>query len=339
MKRLLAILGAVGLTATGSTAVVACSKSSDTTKANDLSKIKSFEAPTAFKANDYTTVKEADVKKALKNSVLIEVQKLVSTATESDYTFGVYNDGSGGEYAPVDVSENSKNVYVKVKAATTTKTDPVLIGETGYIKVTLPAVPDFVKGDLSKVTVIAPAPVEVAEDPSKVTMDEVKDALKDTVLAAVNSVALAADGTDFTYKVSSDDQGVETNPIDLTTESQPVFVKITAKTDNALLEKATNFIKVTLPRFKYDLGLKEIEIEPVEVVRSDSVEAVPKTHVMNSLKDNVLTAVKTVVSTATTTDYKFDIFADALETPYKEVDITTNDPVDRTVYVEITATK
>ncbi|AGM26014.1 spiralin [Spiroplasma syrphidicola EA-1] len=174
MKRLLAILGAVGLTATGSSAVVACNNGSSATS-NDISSIKSITNPALVPAKDEAAVEKAEVVKSIKKNVEQAVQKIAAKAVETtDYTYDVFSDDKGTEYKTVNLTEATADVYVKITAV---KESKLIVGETGYIKVTLPKAGSFVKQEIKD--------VKVADQAIAITVGNVTD-VQDNELAVIN---------------------------------------------------------------------------------------------------------------------------------------------------------
>ncbi|WHQ36478.1 spiralin lipoprotein [Spiroplasma sp. SV19] len=180
MKRLLAILGAFGLTATGATTVVACNnkKVAD----NDLAKIKSITAPAAVTAVNSESVTKEEVKTALAANVLAAVQGIAKTAKADDFTYDVFKDNKGTAYSNVNLKTGTADVYVKITAAKDKKT---VINSTGYIKVTLPKEGTVVKQDIAGTTVTDPG---LTADTGKKYSDLLKDqTLIDAVVAGIKT--------------------------------------------------------------------------------------------------------------------------------------------------------
>ncbi|WP_338989529.1 spiralin lipoprotein [Spiroplasma endosymbiont of Seladonia tumulorum] len=131
MKRLLSILAVFGVSAVGTTSVIACNK----TESNNLSRVKTIAAPATVAAKDATKVTKDEIKKALDPNVLKAVQGVVKTAQATDFVYEVYANNNGKALETVNLEEGKVDVYVQITPA---KDKTVVIGKSGYIKVTLP---------------------------------------------------------------------------------------------------------------------------------------------------------------------------------------------------------
>ncbi|WP_348735316.1 spiralin lipoprotein [Spiroplasma endosymbiont of Ammophila pubescens] len=131
MKRLLSILAVFGVSAVGTTSVMACNK----IESNNLSKIKTIAAPATVAAKDATKVTKDEIKKAFDPNVLKAVQGVVKTAQATDFVYEVYADNNGKALETVNLEAGKVDVYVQITPA---KDKTVVIGKSEYIKVTLP---------------------------------------------------------------------------------------------------------------------------------------------------------------------------------------------------------
>nr|UYR20753.1 spiralin [Spiroplasma citri] len=213
MKKLLSILAVFGVSAVGTTSVVACNK----TESNNLSIVKTIAAPATVATANPKQVTKAEIKTALEANVLQAVQGVVKTATADDFQFDVYQDNKGESLTTINLEGGNVEVYVQITPA---KDKTVVIGETGYIKVTLPKI----KVDISGV-VIDQQIVEIkAADPKQVTKDELNAVntyatLASAVLEAIKNKAPNAGASDFEI----------TNNCDAGNYSEQKDVKVTVK--------------------------------------------------------------------------------------------------------------
>nr|UYR20751.1 spiralin [Spiroplasma citri] len=213
MKKLLSILAVLGVSAVGTTSVVACNK----TESNNLSIVKTIAAPATVATANPKQVTNAEIKTALEANVLKAVQGVVKTATAADFQFDVYQDNEGTSLTTINLQGGNVEVYVQITPA---KDKTVVIGKTGYIKVTLPKI----KVDISSV-VINQQIVEIkAADPKQVTKDELNAVntyatLASAVLEAIKNKAPNAGASDFEI----------TNNCDAGNYSEQKDVKVTVK--------------------------------------------------------------------------------------------------------------
>ncbi|WP_241568681.1 spiralin lipoprotein [Spiroplasma endosymbiont of Megaselia nigra] len=131
MKRILSILAAFGVSAVGTTSVIACNK----TESNNLSRVKTIAAPATVKVSDVKKVTKEEINKALDSNVLKAVEGVVKTAQATDFVYEVYADNKGKALDTVDLGSDKVDVYVQITPA---KNKTVVIGKSEYIKVTLP---------------------------------------------------------------------------------------------------------------------------------------------------------------------------------------------------------
>lgn len=178
MKRLLSILAVLGVSAVGTTSVIACNK----TESNNLSIIKTIAAPATVAAKDATKVTKDEIKKALDPNVLKAVQGVVKTAKATDFVYEVYeyNNGKDKALETVNLEAGKVDVYVQITPA---KDKTIFIGKSGYIKVTLPKHGEVTKVDISEVKVPDQTVGIKANDPQNVTITELEEVNKDTDLA------------------------------------------------------------------------------------------------------------------------------------------------------------
>ncbi|KAF0850856.1 MAG: Spiralin [Spiroplasma poulsonii] len=151
MKRLLVILGAFVLTATGATSVVACNNKN--VADNDLLKVKTITAPSVVTAVKPESVTKDEVKTALAANVLLAVQGIAKSAKADDFTYYVFKDNKGTAYSNVNLKTGTADVYVKITAA---KGKKVVVNSSGYIKITLPKEGTVDKKDITGTTVVDP---------------------------------------------------------------------------------------------------------------------------------------------------------------------------------------
>ncbi|GAA6238486.1 MAG: hypothetical protein SPLM_06040 [Spiroplasma phoeniceum] len=108
MKRLLSILAFFGVSAVGTTSVIACNK----TESNNLSRVKTIVAPATVAPKDATKVTKDEIKKALDPNVLKAVQGVVKTAQATDFVYEVYTDNKGKALETVNLEPGKVDVYV-----------------------------------------------------------------------------------------------------------------------------------------------------------------------------------------------------------------------------------
>ncbi|WP_283272413.1 spiralin lipoprotein [Spiroplasma sp. SV19] len=220
MKRLLAILGAFGLTATGATTVVACNNNK--VADNDLAKIKSITAPAAVTAANSESVTKEEVKTALAANVLSAVQGIAKTAKADDFTYDVFKDSKGTAYSNVNLKTGTADVYVKITAA---KDKKVVINSTGYIKVTLPKEGTVVKQSIAGATV---TDLKLAANTGQTYADLLKDqTLIDAVVAGIKTetgldTTVTTDFTLGSNKAGTDNQAAGTVTITVTAKGNKI---------------------------------------------------------------------------------------------------------------------
>nr|AFI13819.2 spiralin [Spiroplasma citri] len=304
MKKLLSILAVFGVSAVGTTSVVACNK----TESNNLSIVKTIAAPATVATADPKKVTNAEIKTALEANVLKAVQGVVETATAADFQFDVYQDNKGTSLTTINLEGGNVEVYVQITPA---KDKTVVIGKTGYIKVTLPKI----KVDISSV-VIDQQIVEIkAADPKKVTNAEIKTALEANVLKAVQGVVETATAADFQFDVYQDNKGTSLTTINLEGGNVEVYVQITPAKDKTVVIGKTGYIKVTLPKIKVDISSVVIDQQIVEIkaadpkkVTKDELNAV---NTYATLASAVLEAIKNKAPNAGASDFEITNNCDA----------------------------
>lgn len=195
MKKLLSILAVFGVSAVGTTSVVACNK----TESNNLSRVKTIAAPATVAASNPKEVTKPEIKTALEANVLKAVQGVVKTATAADFQFDVYKNSKGTALETIDLEAGKVDVYVQITPA---KDKTVVIGKSGYIKVTLPKHGEVTKVDIKDVTVTEQTVGIKASNPKAVKKDELNAVNTDTTLAkavldAIQKIAPNAGASDF----------------------------------------------------------------------------------------------------------------------------------------------
>ncbi|PQP78118.1 Spiralin [Spiroplasma sp. ChiS] len=195
MKKLLSILAVFGVSAVGTTSVVACNK----TESNNLSIVKKIVAPATVAVANPKEVTNAEIKTALEANVLKAVQGVLKTATATDFQFDVYKDNQGTSLTTINLEEGKVEVYVQITPA---KDKNVVIGKSEYIKVTLPKYGEGKKVDISDVTVAdqnVAIKVVNPEQVKKVDLNAVNTDknLANAVLKAIQKKALNAVASDF----------------------------------------------------------------------------------------------------------------------------------------------
>ncbi|WP_338954864.1 spiralin lipoprotein [Spiroplasma endosymbiont of Polydrusus cervinus] len=228
MKKLLAFLGAFGMSAFATTPLVACKK----TESNNLSRVKTIAAPASVTASNEEQVTVEKVKAALKDNVLKAVQGVVKTTTSTDFDFDVYKDSNGTKYEPVNLKTAAQPVFVQITSA---KDKTVVIGKSGYIKVTLPKAGTVTKANIRDVIVAAQEVKIKVETPTSVTKRKLEAVNIDTGLAnavlnalrekvagvTADEYTITNDGTEGNYTAAKD--------VNVTVEAKESSVNITGK--------------------------------------------------------------------------------------------------------------
>ncbi|WP_425377609.1 spiralin lipoprotein [Spiroplasma endosymbiont of Polydrusus pterygomalis] len=202
MKKLLAFLGAFGMSSFATTPLVACNK----IESNNLSRIKTIAAPASVTASNKKQVTVEEVKAALKDNVLKAVQGVVKTTTSTNFVFDVYKDNKGTKYEPVNLKTTAQPVFVQITSA---KDKTVVIGKSGYIKVILPKeMVQVTKADIKDVTVAVQEVKIKFKKPDSVTKPELDDAVNTNetlVKAILNALKKKVTGvTDDEYTITND---------------------------------------------------------------------------------------------------------------------------------------
>ncbi|MFJ1522299.1 spiralin lipoprotein [Spiroplasma sp. ald] len=226
MKRLLSILAVFGVSAVGTTSVIACNK----TESNNLSRVKTIAAPVTVEPKD---AKISDIKKALDPNVLKAVQGVVKTAQATDFLYELYADNKGKALEEtVNLKAGKVDVYVQITPA---KDKTVVIGKSGYIKVTLPKYGEVTKADISDVTVPDQTVKITVDDRQKVTENELKTvnkniALEQAVLEAILAKAPGVEKSEFeiTNTGEEGDYSAE-KTVEVTVKAKDSSAKITGK--------------------------------------------------------------------------------------------------------------
>ncbi|UZQ31054.1 MAG: spiralin lipoprotein [Spiroplasma phoeniceum] len=229
MKKLLSILAVFGISAVGTTSVIACNKN----ESNNLSRIKTIAAPATLKAKDPAKVTKSEIKKVLDPIVLKAVQGVVKTAQETDFVYEVYADNNGKLLDNVDLQAGKIDVYFQVTPA---KDKTVVIGKSGYIKVTLSKIDEVKKIDISIITLPEQNVKIKTSEPTMVTKTKLEEINKDeklikTVLTAIQAKASGVEATDFAITNNGEDGGnysVE-KPVEVTVKANNSSAKITGK--------------------------------------------------------------------------------------------------------------
>lgn len=228
MKRLLSILAVFGVSAVGTTSVIACNK----TESNNLSRVKTIAAPATVAAKDATKVTKDEIKKALDPNVLKAVQGVVKTAQATDFVYEVYADNKGKALEIVNLEAGKVDVYVQITPA---KDKTVVIGKSGYIKVTLPKHGEVTKADISDVTVPDQIVGITANKPEEVTKPELEAVNKNTALAqavldAIQAKASGVEASEFeiTNSGATGDYSAE-KTVEVTVKAKDSSAKITGQ--------------------------------------------------------------------------------------------------------------
>ncbi|WP_353487039.1 spiralin lipoprotein [Spiroplasma phoeniceum] len=142
--------------------------------------------------------------------VLSAVQWINKTATTSDFTYDVFKDKDGSELETVNLQDSKVDVYVQIVAA---QDSIVVIGNTGYIKVTLPQLTKIEKVDISSREGTIPySALEIkAANPNATTINELeKNNIEATLVAKVLKIvkdveAVTAEDYTITNNAQPDD--------------------------------------------------------------------------------------------------------------------------------------
>ncbi|WP_374696493.1 spiralin lipoprotein [Spiroplasma endosymbiont of Polydrusus formosus] len=241
MKKLLALLGTLGVSAVVTTPLVACNNKT-TDSNNNLSRVKTLVAPAYIAASNEEKVTVEEVKSALKDNVLKAVQGVVKTATSTDFYFDVYKDNKGTKYEPVNLKTTEQPVFIQI---TSDKYKTVVIGKSGYIKVTLPktGTVTVTKTDIKDVTVDDQEVKIKVKKHDNVTKTELEAINTDNKLskAVLNALQKKVAGvTDDEYTITND--GVEGNDV----ATKNIYVTVRAKENSTkIVGKFTFKVKVT----------------------------------------------------------------------------------------------
>ncbi|AXF96601.1 spiralin lipoprotein [Spiroplasma phoeniceum] len=217
MKRLLSILAVFGVSAVGTTSVIACNK----TESNNLSRVTTIAAPETVDAIDAAKVTKEEIKNGLNPNVLKAVQGVVKTAQATDFVYEVYADNQGKALDTVNLKAGNVDVYVQITPA---KDKTVVIGKSGYIKVTLPKA----KADISDVTVPEKTVGIKVGNPQAVTKNELEAVNKDADLAQAVLNAIKAKVSD----VEASEFAI-TNNGEVGDYSAPKTVEVTVKANDS----------------------------------------------------------------------------------------------------------
>lgn len=195
MKRLLSILAVFGVSAVGTTSVIACNK----TESNNLSRVKTIAAPATVAAKDASKVTKEEIKKALDPNVLEAVQGVVKTAQATDFVYEVYANNKGKALETVKLEAGKVDVYVQITPA---KDKTVVIGKSGYIRITLPKNGEVKKEDISSIKMSEQTVGIEAENPQTVIITELEAVNKDTnltkaVLTAIQKKVPGVEASEF----------------------------------------------------------------------------------------------------------------------------------------------
>ncbi|MFU0251992.1 spiralin lipoprotein [Spiroplasma sp. Moj] len=226
MKRLLSILAVFGVSAVGTTSVIACNK----TESNNLSRVKTIAAPVTVEPKN---AKINDIRKALDPNVLKAVQGVVKTAKATDFLYELYADNKGKTLEEtVNLEAGKVDVYVQITPA---KDKTVVIGKSGYIKVTLPKYGEVTKADISDVTVPDQTVEITVDNQQKVTENELEAVNKNTALAqavldAIQAKAPGVEKSEFeiTNTGETGDYSAE-KTVEVTVKAKDSSAKITGQ--------------------------------------------------------------------------------------------------------------
>ncbi|RUO86288.1 Spiralin [Spiroplasma endosymbiont of Megaselia nigra] len=151
---------------------------------------------------DPIAVTKAEIKIVLDPIVLSAVQWINKTATTADFTYDVFKDKDGSELETVNLQDSKVDVYVQIVAA---QDSMVVIGNTGYIKVTLPQLIKIEKVDISSREGTIPySALEIkAANPNATTINElekinIEATLVAKVLKIVKDIVEAVIAEDYT---------------------------------------------------------------------------------------------------------------------------------------------
>ncbi|MFW4370809.1 MAG: spiralin lipoprotein [Spiroplasma sp. hy2] len=228
MKRLLSILAVFGVSAVGTTSVIACNK----TESNNLSRVKTIAAPVTVEQKN-EKISDSDIRKALDPNVLKAVQGVVKTAQATDFLYELYADNKGKALEEtVNLKADKVDVYVQITPA---KDKTVVIGKSGYIKVTLPKYGEVTKADISDVTVPDQTVKITADNRQKVTENELKAVNKNTALAqavldAIRAKAPGVEKSEFEITNTGEAEDYSTEKtVEVTVKAKDSSAKITGQ--------------------------------------------------------------------------------------------------------------
>ncbi|AHF57565.1 spiralin repeat-containing protein [Spiroplasma eriocheiris] len=275
MKKLLAILGAVGLTATGASSVVACSNSDKSEPTDELTNLSS-----------YNDKQKEQISVAISNAIANTANKAAGEKTEA---YKAINDAVIDSLKHISEVEALNAVKVQINILDENKEeftthhaqfsdgDKIIVNIkaldgselTGSLEVSLTVTSKVQQQDLTNLKVSID-PIEV-EDNTKVTDTEANDA-KDKVIKAISEAVkkLQSTATDKDYTVDGIDN-IKAGDL-----SKGVTLTVKAVDKSELLKGSSSPINVKFNSQevkKTDLGIISVQPLAISVSKTDKLAA------------------------------------------------------------------
>ncbi|AGM24969.1 hypothetical protein [Spiroplasma chrysopicola] len=211
-----------------------------------ISSIATIEAPKeGIITNIPSGVKHNEITAVLDQSVLAEIQAISSNVTSADFSYEIYRDEIASEPITLIDMRMATTVFVVIRAGA----DSTWIKDQSQIIAVAfpPAIKE--KTDLINLTAIEALSQGIqAVNTQAVTYQEIYDAIKGNVFAAVKFLDPAVSEEDFTFEIyNSRSAGDIVTTVDMSISWITLYFKVVAAKNSQELKGITNYLPVKFP--------------------------------------------------------------------------------------------
>ena len=190
-------------------------------------------------------VKHDEITQVLDPSVLVAVQTINPSVTTKDFTYEIYRDQAATEPIMLIDMTVETTIFLVIRATD----DSVLIKDQSQIIAVKfpPAIKE--QTDLINLTAIEALSKGIkAINPTAVTHQEIYDAIKANVLAAVKFLDPAATDQDYTFEMYNSRSASDVvTTVDMSKSWITLYFKVTAVKNSTELKGVTNYLPVKFP--------------------------------------------------------------------------------------------
>ncbi|WP_368486581.1 hypothetical protein [Spiroplasma sp. DGKH1] len=190
-------------------------------------------------------VKHDEITRALDSNVLAAVQIINPAVTTKDFTYEIYRDQNAKEPITLIDMTAETTIFLVIKA---TSESALIKDHSQIIAVKFPpAIKE--QTDLINLTAIEELSKGIiAANPRAVTHQEIYDAIKANVFAAVKFLDPAATEQDYTFEMyNSRNASDVVTTVDMSTYWITLYFKVSAVKNSSILKGVTNYLPVKFP--------------------------------------------------------------------------------------------